>query len=266
MFKYWGFLLCFFVTCSCSAENRPFRFAVNNVTSPPYAWIDKCNGELHGAVLDILEKVFEGVDIAHENVFYRSDAELVAQLRNDLINGKIDGVVLPARTYVGLVSFTDIALLERNPVVVTRAKEMSSPINLLDLKGRRGGIRSNELGSSGLDPSFVSIYEELKLSNVTNVRSGFSRLLNNELDFFISGELVVKGLLWESVKSKDLMVSELTDKVYKPLYLAIAKNSPFLGDLPALETEIASVRKRGLERLIYRNNMNHWISQRNCAK
>ncbi len=254
-------VLSFFLFPSLSvAQQSPFTMAQPaGMSRPPFIWQDKCSHKNIGSGIETIELIFQQHGLSVKAKVYTADRHYLSNARKDLIAGKLDGMEANLSVNEDLLMYAKTPRFASGHAIISLASKHLRLKSFEDLKGKKGAIITAR-GIVNASSEFSAYWEKhLSIDMVPNIEKSFEQLEGGEYDYIIGGKYELTRTI-NLLPRKDLFdKSQLSSRVYQPVYFGIAKNSPYLQYLDVIDKTIAEMRESGREEFIHRKYMDLWV-------
>lgn len=242
-----------------AAPQSPFYLAQPaGMFRPPFIWRDKCSHKNIGSGIETIELIFQQHGLSMQAKVYTADRHYLSNARKDLIAGKLDGMEANSSVNEDLLVYAKTPRFALGHAIISVASKRLRLKSFEDLKGKKGAIITAR-GIANASSEFSAYWENhLSIDVVPNIEKSFEQLERGEYDYIIGGKYDLTRTI-NLLQRKDLFdKSQLSSRVYQPVYFGIAKNSPYLQYLDVIDKAIAEMRASGREEFIYRKYMDLW--------
>jgi len=213
---------------------------------PPLAWYD---GEtMRGASIDVAVAIARQLNLPYELRYAGPFPRVLLAARNGEIDVISELKDTPERHAYLAFPTTPIFV---NPVAVFTLRDR--PLTVArweDLKGRRGGITLANKFGGGFD-EFLE--RNLQIEQAPRLEAGFDMLAADRIDYFVTGyypgiAYLIRRGLEDKFKAVEPFVTASDN------FLGVAKASPCIDQLPAMNQALAKLVESGeVERLVRAN-------------
>lgn len=233
--------------------------------TPPYSWLDPCNGQPDGASHYILQKILEelGVEYRYAPALpmtwagFKQITENLHSHEYDLVLGLAPPEITPD------IVASSIPFITLRDAILYRKKDGHSYSALEDFKLLKGAVVSRKDSKASQQVSRWLDQQGLSYQRVSSRKAAISALMNQQADYIVLERYRAIATFLDT-KMQKTFGSFPIDSGVRTLHLAIAKDSEWAQLMPRIDEKLAQFESSGRGETLRYTYLRAWLRMGDC--